>query len=436
MKIRLKNSIEKKILRAFAITLVIVIVTCLALTYCNAYVSELQRCRTYGRSAAYMTREILDEVGLSELENPANDRLYRETRARLRSICIAFNLTYLYVYTVDNKEVRHYVQVVAFDEEKEKIVEEERGLGSTSDEPLDLQELAALRGDENATEDVQNTRFGRESSWITPYLDEKGEVVALIGADIGMDVRNASIVRQFVTVLIPTVMMLSLAFAILYIITKRKVIKPLLAISACMEMFDPERENEPILLQSEDEIQRIADSFNKMSVDIRTYIQHIETITAEQENDRAQLEIARRIQYGIVPAVFYRFEGGVDAGGLMRSAKEVGGDFYDFFMLRDGRCCALVGDVSGKGVAGALFMAVTRFLIRERLMQYEDPAAVLNSVNDELCEHNPEGMFVTAFALILDPETGNVQYANAGHTPPALMRLGDAADCSLDSGIA
>ena len=105
----------------------------------------------------------------------------------------------------------------------------------------------------------------------------------------------------------------------------------------------------------------------------------------------------------------------------MKPAKEVGGDFFDFFFLEDDRLCFLIGDVSGKGVPAALFMVITKTLLRTSALQRNKTAAdVLFSVNNLLCPDNDALMFVTAFCAILNVKTGEVEYANAGHNPPLL----------------
>ena len=114
-------------------------------------------------------------------------------------------------------------------------------------------------------------------------------------------------------------------------------------------------------------------------------------------------------------------EDGLEVCAYMQPAKQVGGDFYDIIELPHGRLGIIIGDVSGKGIGAALFMAMTRRLIRDRLCSSRNPAMALNSSNLELCKENPEGMFATVFAAVWDPNEKYLICANAGHTPPVLF---------------
>ena len=432
----MKRSIGKRIVLLFSITLVLTILASAALGFSSAYSEELAQNRTVGRSAAYITSNILNTVGLDLIMDPQNELAYQVARMQLRTVCQSLSLAYLYVYTVDADEARHYVMAVASDDELDELVRDGLGLGVISRSPLHEQERVALAGGESDSRYILNNQFGKTSVWTTPYFAPDGSLAALIGADVSVDVSNQAIVKQFLLRVLPVSAFLIVAFLVLYFLLRRRLIRPLHTVAARMERFDPSTESAPLSIRSQDEIQQIADAFETMSGDIRTYIRNIETITAQQQYERAQLDVARRIQYGMVPASFRDRKDGVDVCGLMRPAKEVGGDFYDCFLRPDGQYCALIADVSGKGVAGALFMALTKNLVRERIMRFEDPAEALNSVNDDLCAQNPEGMFVTLFAMLIDPETGTVRCANAGHNPPVLLKRGAAAYLRPKPGIA
>lgn len=432
----MKRSIGKRTIWFFAATLVVLIVACMILSYRSAYSDEIEMNRSFGRSAAYITGEILNSAGIDELKNPENELMYQMVRRELRMVCKSQFLAYLYVYTVDEEDVRHYIVTVASDDELNKAAETELGLGATSKEPILEQERAALRGETVDENYNLNNRFGRTVSWVTPFFDGNGNVAALIGTDVSIEVQNSAIVKQFLILLLPVISIMIAAFIILYLLLQIRLIRPLHTVAERMEQFDPAANDVPLVIRSQDEIQQIAEAFEKMSSEIRTYIGNIETITKQQEYERAQLDVARRIQYGMVPGSFHDCRDNVDVCGLMRPAKEVGGDFYDCFLRPDGQYCALIADVSGKGVAGALFMALTKNLVRERIMRFADPADALNSANDDLCEQNPEGMFVTLFAMLIDPKTGAVRFANAGHNPPVLLRDGTAQYLKPKPGIA
>ena len=431
----MKHSVEKRMLGIFAVMLVLIIGASMVLSYRSALALELQHDRGFAQSAALTWNSLFNDTPLKDLRDPAKKTLYEETRRELRYICSSLNLSYMYLYTVDKNEVRHYVMTCAANENDDAIVAELLGLGATSSSPLTPQERALLNYEMIDDYDMLDNQFGKMAVYVTSYIDSEGEMV-LIGMDISVDVRNDAIAKQFWSLFLPIAALMVLAFGLLFFLIRRRIIKPLRVVAKHISQFDPSKEDVPLDLHSQDEIQKIADAFTVMSEDIRTYIDRIAAVTAEQEYNRAQLDAAQRIQYGMVPASF-RFEReGVDVSGLMKPAKEVGGDFYDCFTLRTGQVCALIADVSGKGMAGALFMALSKNLVRDRIRQYEDPGVALNSVNEELCAQNPEGMFVTVFALLLDPLTGTVQYANAGHNPPLLLKNGTAFYLKPDPGVA
>jgi sigma-B regulation protein RsbU (phosphoserine phosphatase) len=143
-----------------------------------------------------------------------------------------------------------------------------------------------------------------------------------------------------------------------------------------------------------------------------------------KERMESELNIGRDIQMSMLPLEFppfpHRNEFTVFA--TLQPAREVGGDFYDFFLIDEDRFCFCVGDVSGKGVPAALFMAVTKTLIKSRATNDFSPASILTHVNDEIADQNDTAVFVTLWLGILDVTTGELKYANAGHNPPYLKR--------------
>ena len=156
-----------------------------------------------------------------------------------------------------------------------------------------------------------------------------------------------------------------------------------------------------------------------------------------------ELQAARNLQMSMLPQVFPEptQDCPVDIHGLIQPAREVGGDLYDFFTTEDGSLCFFVGDVSGKGMPAALFMARTKSLIRiaTELMRNNDaaaaPADIISRVNRELCQNNNDMMFVTLFFGMMSPKTGEVLYCNAGHNAPYRVVGGVAAPVEEPKGI-
>lgn len=171
-----------------------------------------------------------------------------------------------------------------------------------------------------------------------------------------------------------------------------------------------------------DEVAHLTHAFAEMRDNLRRYVADLRETTAAHERMSSELRIAHEIQMGLVPKTFPAFPSRTDLDlyGVLEPAREVGGDFYDFFLLDENRMVVAIGDVSGKGVPAALFMAVTRSFLRSAFRSETDPSAVMANVNEELVEGNDTCMFVTLFCAVFDIDTGRLQYANAGHTPPAI----------------
>jgi sigma-B regulation protein RsbU (phosphoserine phosphatase) len=174
---------------------------------------------------------------------------------------------------------------------------------------------------------------------------------------------------------------------------------------------------------SGDEVGRLARSFEQMRLALKEYIADLTATTKAKERLESELKIARGIQMNFLPKRFPPFPEITDFSlhAVLIPAWEVGGDLYDFSLLGPDKLLVLVGDVSGKGVPAALFMAVTKTLIKGIAEQETDPAAILAKVNRELCVDNDSLLFVTMFLAILDIPSGRLSYSNAGHNPPALI---------------
>lgn len=180
--------------------------------------------------------------------------------------------------------------------------------------------------------------------------------------------------------------------------------------------------------QHRDEVGRLAASFLHMERQLQGNVLRLMHETSARERIESELSIARDIQLGLLPIQLEkRVLRQVDLFATMTAAKEVGGDLYDYFMMADGRLCIAIGDVSGKGVPAALFMAITRTLIRSAANQESSAGGLMEVINNRLTEHNPNMMFVTLFLGILDLHSGELEYANAGHPLPWLLSKGSVS---------
>lgn len=176
-----------------------------------------------------------------------------------------------------------------------------------------------------------------------------------------------------------------------------------------------------------DEIEVLAGTFENLSDKMKDHIEKILAFTAEKERMGAELDVAARIQKNMLPVDFPLFPDNTQFSlyASMTPAKEVGGDFYDAFLMDDDHLCMVMGDVSGKGIPAALFMVISKTLIKNRAQMGGKPSEILRDVNNGLCEGNKEMMFVTVWLGILTLSTGEVIEANAGHECPAIRKNGE-----------
>lgn len=176
-------------------------------------------------------------------------------------------------------------------------------------------------------------------------------------------------------------------------------------------------------IKTGDEIELLADSFNKMTENLKAHMKNAERIAAEKERVKTELELARNIQDGMLPKAFPKRRE-FDLFATMRPARDVGGDFYDFYFIDENHLAVTVADVSDKGIPAALFMVITKTLLKDRVISGEaEISRAIEETNNALIDSNQGGMFVTAFFGVLDIRTGLFRYANAGHNPP-LVRHG------------
>ncbi len=172
------------------------------------------------------------------------------------------------------------------------------------------------------------------------------------------------------------------------------------------------------------EIVLLASDISDMVEEIDRYVKEVRTVTAEKERISAELSVAASIQASQLPRVFPPFPDRteLDIYASMDPAKEVGGDFYDYFFIDDDHITLVIADVSGKGVPAALFMMSSRMLINNYSLYNGTPAEILEAVNNRICENNMDNMFVTVWLGILELSTGKLTCCNAGHEDPVIKR--------------
>ena len=208
-------------------------------------------------------------------------------------------------------------------------------------------------------------------------------------------------------------------------------IRPLKMVQSNVRHYRDYKDSDEVIdrmesIRSLNEIGDLKDDICEMVESIDEYMTEIRNITAEKERIGAELNVATKIQADMLPSDFPAFPDrkDFDIYATMDPAKEVGGDFYDFFLVDDNHLAMVIADVSGKGVPAALFMVISKTLIKTRTLVGGSPAEILYDVNNQLCERNDSGYFVTVWLGILDLTTGKGVAANAGHEHPALCKKG------------
>ena len=240
-----------------------------------------------------------------------------------------------------------------------------------------------------------------------------------------MEKINGQINRFIVIILSIIVGVFFICQSIYYIYMRQKLVRPLRnlqkAVSGLVSENMENLQDFKVDIHTGDEIESIADAFVIMTKELDTYIHNFAEVTKEKERIGAELELATKIQANMLPNLFPAFpeRKEFDIYATMTPAKEVGGDFYDFFLLDDDHLGLVIADVSGKGVPAALFMMMSKILISNfATLSKASPAKVLEMANDQICKNNEEDMFVTVWFGILTISTGKIIAANAGHEYP------------------
>ena len=237
-------------------------------------------------------------------------------------------------------------------------------------------------------------------------------IVAVMSEEEALFTRNASVyMLAFMEMLV-----FAALFANIFVLIKKLVVRNIRKINDSLGQITEGNLNVTVDVRDNEEFASLSDDINSTVSALKSYI---DEAAARFDKD---LEIAKKIQLSSLPSVFPPYPNRKDFSifASMNAAKEVGGDFYDFYLLDEDHLAFVVADVSGKGIPGAMFMMTSKTLIKSHAESGLTVDEVFTQVNEKLCENNDAGMFVTAWMGVLDLETGLVHYANAGHNPPAI----------------
>ena len=301
------------------------------------------------------------------------------------------------------------------------------------DDPADMEKYITIweryRDNKGIDEPlVTDNDYGYNYTGVSVILDENGNAIAEIQYILDMSEVRAYLNSFLINMLLISFAIIGITIIVYIFFVRKMVTKPVGELTAFTKEITKTSkfENQRIEIKTGDEIQSLSESFNFMLAELENYIANLSKVTAEKERIGAELDIAKHIQASMLPCIFPAFpeRKEFDIYATMEPAKEVGGDFYDFFMVDDTHLAIVMADVSGKGVPAALFMVIGKTLIKDHTTPGRDLGKVFTEVNQLLCESNSEELFITAFEGVLDLVTGEFVYVNAGHEMPFICKAG------------
>ena len=366
-----------------------------------------------------------------KLEKFAQDGLkseeYKDTLIKLANLTENTDISFLYVVIPEMPDCKYktYVFNVVNTKLRNKFNPYHAGY---KEDTSDSSAARFKRLMEKGGMEIDSSMFSQTGARTRVSLalrNSTGKKVGVICVEKQMDTVT-SVLKNYIRIDLLYAPIVSLLFFICFgAFISKKFVRPIVCITKEAKGFashDAHFSDKLKQIHSNDEIETLARAIEKMGIDIQVYIKDLMRVTTEKERISAELSVASGIQSGMLPKNFspYPDHHGIQLYASMIPAKEVGGDFYDFFWTRKNKLWLVMGDVSGKGVPAAMFMVIAKALIRnEATLEYE-PSEICERVNNQLCAENEQGLFVTCWLGCIDLSTGQMKFANAAHNPPVL----------------
>ncbi len=396
----------------------------------NAQYSE-QAFRIAKAAALAIDADRLNEY----LAEGGDDPEYQETWVRLDQICNGTGLTFVYVIQPDLTDYGHITFIFSTVNRNTEYTPYEVGhvVETTNDEYREKYWLLYNGESEQELLILNSRSFDPANYHITAMVPLKGTEQRTEGIlCVQRQTKELTLMKRTYlrNVLLTLFAVTAITLAVEGLYLNRNLIRPIRKITGEASRFARENVTAGQKLtdefRSEDEIGLLADSIDQMEEQIVSYVEHLQQATVERERMTAELNIAKQIQAGMLPQVFPPFpeKKEFEIYASMTPAREVGGDFYDFFLTDEDHLALVIADVSGKGIPAALFMARAKTLIKNQTLSGDSPAEVLCHVNNQLCDANDAEMFITVWMAIIELSTGKGVAANAGHEHPVLCRRG------------
>ena len=360
---------------------------------------------------------------------------YLLSQRRLDVYCEKIHVSLIYVIKVDRSDYGRFVSIFnSVNNSVDNTSYSPWELGYKRDTTNDeyAEKYRAIYNQEVPYENVYRIKVtGGVHPHITtmvPVKNSKGEVVAILCVQRPMSEINSARKNYLASVLLfaALVVVLVSVFSLFYL--RNKFLKPINKVSAEASRFAKEntKGEELGFISNYRELSELAGSIDTMETDMVKYMENLMSVTAEKQRISTELSLATRIQTAMLPHVFPPFPERTefDIYASMNPAKEVGGDFYDFFLIDNDHLGLVMADVSGKGVPAALFMMASKIILQSCAMLGGSPAEILTKTNEAICSNNQEEMFVTVWLGILEISTGKLTAANAGHEYPVIRNAG------------
>lgn len=292
-----------------------------------------------------------------------------------------------------------------------------------------ITEMYNLHEDRAYFEQVTSTTNGVEYLFGYVPIIINDEIAAYINAYFPIDDLRVNIAQSTERIEIINATLLLGSALVMLLMLYQAILRPLTIVGHSVREYRETKDSKPIVenlsrLRSKNEVGRMADDFSDMAVELEKYSTDMIALTAENERVSTELNMAANIQLNMLPNIFpaYPSRSEFDIYATMEPAKEVGGDFYDFFLIDKDTLGIVVADVSGKGVPAALFMMISKTMIKTQAQSGTDPAKTLTVVNAMLGENNEDDMFVTVWHGVLDIPSGKLTYCDAGHEKLGIYR--------------
>lgn len=270
-------------------------------------------------------------------------------------------------------------------------------------------------------------------------LEKIGDHIILTGLTYNLTGMRSIILVQTIRTAALAILYQILLAALCMILLYFVVLKPLRSVQKSIRTYEQDKDSQAVKeslasVHPNNEIGQLSEDVISLTGEIDDYLKRISLITAEKERISTEMALATRIQSNMLPSTFPAFpeRPEFDIYASMDPAKEVGGDFYDFFMLDDDRLCIVIADVSGKGVPAALMMMASKIILEQIAQSEKSPAKILSDTNETICQNNKEDMFITVWLGILEISTGTLTAANAGHEYPILKSPGGSFNLIKD----